>query len=291
MALLSPVAQAAMLAGQVIVASGEVTAITPQGESRPLARKSEFYSGEILKTGADSRAQVKFIDNALLSLKPNTELRVDDYRFDSANKDNNASVMTLLKGGLRTITGVISKQKPEAYRINTPVASIGVRGTDLELTLDESGLKVCFWGGSGFALNETGPRNLGADTPDKCAQIPDAITVPKVFTPVLPDEARFSDAVSDKNQNGVSDVIDKGTPVPPPPSQTPPPTTPPPQTPPPTTPPPQTPPPQTPPPTTPPPTTPPPRTPPPTTPPPQTPPPTTPPPTMPPCIGPTGKPC
>ncbi len=267
--MLSPVAPAATVAGQVIVASGEVAAVTPSGESRPLARKSEFYSGEILKTGADSRAQVKFIDNALLSLKPNSELRVDDYRFDPANKDNNASVMTLVKGGLRTITGIISKQKPDAYRINTPVASIGVRGTDLELTLDKSGLKVCFWGGAGFVLNETGPRNLGADTPDKCARIPDRITPPEVITPGLPDEARFSDAVSDRNQNGVSDAIDKGTPVPPvvgkPPETPPPPQTPPPQTPPPQTPPPQTPPPQTPPPVI--------------------------GPTPPPCFLPTGKPC
>lgn len=225
LALLSPVTQAAVLVGQVIVASGEVSAITSQGKSRALARKSEFYSGEVLKTGANSRAQVKFIDDALLSLKPNTELRVDDYRFDSANKGNHASVMTLLKGGLRTVTGFISKQRPDAYRINTPVASIGVRGTDLEVTLDESGvLKVRFWRGSGFVLNKAGSLNLDAGTQTNSARVRDANTAPEIIVaqevttapevvtpPGLPEEARFSDAVSDRNSDGTNDALNKGT--------------------------------------------------------------------------------
>jgi hypothetical protein len=215
-------AQAASLAGQVIVASGEFVAIATDGTARPLKRKSEFYSGETLKTGVDGRAQIKFIDEALMSLRSNTEFRVDEYRYDPGNKENSRSGTTLSKGGLRTLTGQIAKQIPSAYKITTPVATIGVRGTDLALLLNDEGMDIAFWDGQGYSSNQAGKFDLGKDVECQFAQIKDIKTPPVCHTDAasdfqeglpdegpgdtVPEDALFSDAVNDSNENGVGDV-------------------------------------------------------------------------------------
>lgn len=220
-------AHAATAVGQVIVASGDFVAVAVDGKSRPLKRKSEFYSGETLKTGADGRAQIKFIDDALVSLRPNTEFRVDEYRYDPANKDINSSATTLTKGSLRTITGLIAKRNPPSYKITTPVATIGVRGTDLELALGDDGLDIAFWKGEGTASNNAGKFNLGKDEQCQFAKIKNIDTEPvcqtaplpgqqdsnEVIGDVTPDGALFSDGVNDTNENGNNDAVDDGTPL------------------------------------------------------------------------------
>jgi hypothetical protein len=115
--------------GRVIVAIGQFSALQPGGEVRALTRRSPVYNGDTLVTGKDTRAQVRFGDDSLVALRPDSQFRVDDFQFDgSADGDENAA-FTLLKGGMRTITGVIGKQNREKYQVRTDVATIGVRGT------------------------------------------------------------------------------------------------------------------------------------------------------------------
>jgi hypothetical protein len=125
-----PWAEAAPAAvGQVIVAVGPFTATQPGGKPRPLSRRSPVFSGDVLVTGDKAQGQVRFSDGSLVSLHPRSEFRVDDFRFDgSADGDENAA-FTLIKGGMRTITGVIGKQDRSRYKMSTDVATIGVRGT------------------------------------------------------------------------------------------------------------------------------------------------------------------
>ncbi len=164
--------------GQVIVASGEVVALQADGVARPLQRKSDFYTGELLKTGANSRAQLRFIDGALMSLRPATEFRVDSHSFDATAKGNNNIAATLVKGGLRTITGLIVKENPSSYKLTTPLATIGVRGTDLEVVLGDTGLTVAFWGGAGTVTNDAGTLDLGEGADHNFAQVTSSDTPP-----------------------------------------------------------------------------------------------------------------
>ena len=149
-------------AGQVIVASGTVQALTASGEVRELRRRSSFYAGDTIRTASASQAQLRFADGALLSLRPDSELRVDDYRYTNQGGAGDRSVSTLLKGGLRTITGVIGKQDPQAYEVKTPVATIGVRGTHYEAVLESpESLVLAAWQGGIRVRNERGAIDLG----------------------------------------------------------------------------------------------------------------------------------
>lgn len=158
----APMAAAADAAGQVIVARGTVQALAANGEARELRRRSPFYAGDTIRTASASEVQLRFADGAVLALRPESEFRVDEYRFDNQGGAGDRSVSTLLKGGLRTITGVIGKQDPQAYQVKTPVATIGVRGTHYEAVLESpKSLVLAAWQGGIRVRNEHGAIDLG----------------------------------------------------------------------------------------------------------------------------------
>jgi hypothetical protein len=85
----------------------------------------------MLITAKDSYAQVKMNDGTQMTLRPNSNLRIDAFQFkQDAPKDDNV-VLRLLKGGFRTVTGLIGKRSnPDAYKLRAGTATIGIRGTD-----------------------------------------------------------------------------------------------------------------------------------------------------------------
>lgn len=152
---------AAEPAGYVLMATGEVVAVQPDSQVRALTRRSPFYPGESLKTGADAKAQVRFRDGALISLRPDTEIRIDDFRYQESDGGEDKNIFTLINGGFRTITGKIGKKNPKNYQMKSSVASIGVRGTNYEVVLDK-GLNVATWQGTIVVENAAGAITLGA---------------------------------------------------------------------------------------------------------------------------------
>lgn len=149
-------------AGQVIIATGEVFALAADGAQRALQRRSPFYAGETIRTTPTASVQLRFSDGALMSLREDSELKVDTYRFQNQGGDGDRSMSTLIKGGLRTITGVIGKQDADAYRVSTPVATIGVRGTHYEAVLESpDSLVLAAWQGSIQVRNQRGELDLG----------------------------------------------------------------------------------------------------------------------------------
>lgn len=116
---------------RVDFAVGNVVALASNGASRPLGRGAAIGSGDTVRTGSDGRVQLRFDDGALVSLQPQTEFRIDDYHFAGRNDGKEKGFFSLLKGGLRTITGLIGKGSggDERYRVSTQVATIGIRGT------------------------------------------------------------------------------------------------------------------------------------------------------------------
>lgn len=83
---------------------------------------------DVLKTGADGSLGVTFKDNTVISIGPDTELSVDEYRFSPGTEDLKFGA-NIVKGTLQVITGIIAKLKPESVAIRTPSATIGIRGT------------------------------------------------------------------------------------------------------------------------------------------------------------------
>lgn len=153
----------AELAGHVIIAKGKVSATNEAGERRTLKRRSPFYSGDTIRTGNASQVQLRFVDKALMTIKADSELNVTEYRFAAAEAGANDKVlMKLVKGGFRTITGQVGKGDKNAYKINTPAASIGIRGTNFEVQQEsEDTFVMAVYSGGIQVQNESGAIDLG----------------------------------------------------------------------------------------------------------------------------------
>ena len=116
--------------GNVSQLSGTLSVKKPDGSVRILSQKSEILPGDTLNTQKDSYAQIKFTDGAQITLKPNTSVKIERFNFVEAEPKNDSFLYSLVKGGLRAVTGLVGKRgDPEAYKLGTETATIGIRGT------------------------------------------------------------------------------------------------------------------------------------------------------------------
>ena len=114
-------------AGRVLALAGDAT-LSRAGQQLPLRAGFIVESGDVLAVGERSALQVRFTDESVVALRANSEFRIEDYRFDK-NAEQDRSVMGLLKGGMRTITGLIGKANQKNYMVRTATSTIGIRGT------------------------------------------------------------------------------------------------------------------------------------------------------------------
>lgn len=128
-------------AGTVVFISGTVS--LERGDAvRPLERGSFVLAGDQLSTGVDGYIQVRMKDRGFLSLRPESQLIIKDYHLDTDTPANNRVQIELKQGVLRSVTGAAGHANKDAFRLNTPVAAIGIRGTDFTTFTDNSTSKV-----------------------------------------------------------------------------------------------------------------------------------------------------
>lgn len=149
-----PLAGFAATAGKVEFSVGNVTAIGGDGRSRPLAKGEDINTGDTIQTG-DGRAQVRFTDGGFISLTPKTEFKVNEYNYSGKADGTEKGFFGLVKGGLRAITGAIGHTNKKTYLVNTPVATIGIRGTEFLATMDDK-LIVKVGDGAVYISNDSG---------------------------------------------------------------------------------------------------------------------------------------
>lgn len=123
-------AAAAEPAGRVISLVGTVRVIDADGASRTLARGDAIHAGDTLTLGPRAHAQVRMRDDALIELEAGARFTIPVY---SESADGASAVMRLLRGAMRTITGTVGDGPDETYQMDTPVATIGIRGTEYAL--------------------------------------------------------------------------------------------------------------------------------------------------------------
>lgn len=124
-------------AGTVLVAVGDISALRA-GTTLRLEKGAEVMSGDTIITGAASNVQLRMTDGSIMALRPETRFMIEDYRFQqnsAAATQEERSVFNLLKGGLRTITGLIGKRSRDNYEMKTATATVGIRGTHYNLVL------------------------------------------------------------------------------------------------------------------------------------------------------------
>jgi FecR protein len=116
--------------GTVSQLSGTLSVHKPDGSVRILSQKSEVRSGDTVDTQKDSYAQIKFSDGGMITLKPNTSVKIEQFQFKQEEPEKDSFIFGLVKGGLRAVTGLVGKRgNQDAYRLGTATATIGIRGT------------------------------------------------------------------------------------------------------------------------------------------------------------------
>lgn len=120
---------AAQVAGTITQLSGPLLAKKADGAVRVLSLRSEVESGDTLMTERNTYALVKFVDNSEITLKPGTTFKVENFAFDAGKPDGDQASFSLVKGGLRSVTGLLGKRNKEKFSMKTPSATIGIRGT------------------------------------------------------------------------------------------------------------------------------------------------------------------
>jgi hypothetical protein len=175
MAALAAAAQLAHAAeaGKIIFVAGKASvADSAAREGTPVAE------GQMLSTGADGFLYVKTIDSGLFILRPNTQARIVSYHIDNAHPENTRVKLELLSGVARSKSGNAVKLARQNFRFNTPVAAIGVRGTDFTVFTDNETSRVAVLSGaivmSGFSgacrAEGAGPCEGGASRELSAAQ-------------------------------------------------------------------------------------------------------------------------
>lgn len=116
-------------AGTVTHLAGTLTVKRTDGTTKLLATKSEVAEGDELSTQDETYARIKFVDGGEIVLRPNTQLKVKNYAYVESKPQSDNIVLSLIRGGLRAVTGLLGKRNNERFKLETSTATIGIRGT------------------------------------------------------------------------------------------------------------------------------------------------------------------
>lgn len=128
----------AQAAGTVTHLSGTLSVARPEGV-RLLAVNSQVREGDMLTTERETYARVKFTDGSEIVLRPNSQLQLARYSFDSNEPARDNMLLNMLRGGLRSVTGLIGRRNRDRVGVTTPTATVGIRGTHFGLLFCQAG--------------------------------------------------------------------------------------------------------------------------------------------------------
>jgi hypothetical protein len=122
--------------GEASLVLGNSIRVSAEGDVSELKRGSEVIVGDRIETRSNGHVHLRFSDGALVSVRPNSSLVIERYEFDSDNPSRSAVKFKLEEGVTRAISGEAAKAARDRFRLNTPIAAIGVRGTDFVVRVD-----------------------------------------------------------------------------------------------------------------------------------------------------------
>lgn len=215
----------AAVVGRVLVSAGDSVAIR-NGQEVRLHHGSQIEDKDTLRTSAAGSLQVRFTDRSIVALREKSTFKLEQYAFSKETGGVQTAVFNLIKGGFRTITGLIGKSNQKSYSVKTAAATIGIRGTHYALRIceddcknpDGSNAKDGVYGSVLSASdkdshitvnNETGEKEFGRDEhfyvkDEKAA--PQTLLVPPSF---VADNLRGRGQIAEKNTHDDGKDVDR----------------------------------------------------------------------------------
>ncbi|MFA6971965.1 MAG: FecR domain-containing protein [Gallionella sp.] len=135
MILLAATSSAWARGGYIYEYAGDVKVAVAGGVPLPATNSMPLEDNTTVTTGERSRAVLKFEDGQLIVLRSNSSFRINKYQYNAERVENSNIFFSLLKGGLRAVTGLIGERNKQAFKLSTPNATIGIRGTDFMVEL------------------------------------------------------------------------------------------------------------------------------------------------------------
>lgn len=124
--------------GEVTMSVGPVTRTTAKGLPETVRRGTQILPGDRLDTADGGHLHIRFIDGALVSIRPGSRMLVEDYKYDPQRVSMSLVRFKLEYGVARAISGAAAEGARDRFRLNTPLVAIGVRGTDFVVRAGES---------------------------------------------------------------------------------------------------------------------------------------------------------
>lgn len=172
-------AQAQQRAAEVIRISGSASAVSATGESRTLSEGADLFRGDRIETAEDSSIAMKFTDDSVFNLGEDAAMSVDAYAYQEGSASNSFS-SSIFKGVFRFVSGFIARSRSRSMGVRTPVATIGIRGTQVAGEVDASSARIMLLAPEGDAR-------------------PTSIEVSNAFGSVVVDEPGYGTEVPDAN--------------------------------------------------------------------------------------------
>ena len=208
--------QAGAAAGRVEFALGAANVVGADGRTRPAARGAELDTGDVVRTN-EGRVQVRMTDGAFISLQPNTEFGIKNYKFEGKADGSESALYSLVKGAMRTVTGLIGRVNRNRYQVATPTATVGIRGTGgLIQVLNDGSTLVQGTSGIWFLANPAGsidiPAGVGGIAPVDPKQPPkETVQIPTAGPSPLPPLEEFEQG--EERETDGENVITPPTPI------------------------------------------------------------------------------
>ena len=120
-------------AGTIQELSGTVNIIGADNRTRVAGPRDAIQSGDTLQTAQRSEVLIKMADDSKVVLRQNTRFQITDFKFDQ--KPSDSSILSVLRGTARMVSGLIGKNRPSQVAVRASTATIGIRGTDFEVSV------------------------------------------------------------------------------------------------------------------------------------------------------------
>ena len=201
--------------GQVTHLSGTLVGrLEGQTQPRILANRSSISPGETLATQGDTYARVKFNDGTEVVLRPNTQFKIESYSYDEKEPAKDSMIFGLIKGGLRSVSGLISKRSRDKISYTTATATVGIRGTHFGMLfcsadcagvptvsgqMPADGLHVDVASGQVVVTNQAGSQIIN---PGQFGYVPSSTAVPAIVPPQAGVRVTMPAVIASNNGTG-----------------------------------------------------------------------------------------
>lgn len=133
-----PRANTVQASAKLVAPVGEIVAVDAAGQRRLLVEGGAIFPGDMVETSASARGVLAFRDDSRLTLGSSTRFKVDNFVFDAKNPTEGRFLVSLLRGSMRALTGLIGRANNRNVGFTTATATIGIRGTGLDVSCEES---------------------------------------------------------------------------------------------------------------------------------------------------------